>query len=168
MTQFTRKNFSDRFINEHNFSILDKKQQVKYYRNAMFVIVFLIISLFINTFFPFTFIHEFGIIKFVIGLIPVLIAIISFIILIIQEYKFNIFRKKYCFFILFLTYFIIFISGVINAQYNTVFIIDSVGNLLSHTKILFFFVIFLPLYFTDIIFSWSAYLGSLAKYINKK
>ena len=107
-------------------------------------------------------------IMFLIGLIPALIASISFIILIIQEYKFNIFRKKYCFFILFPTYFIIFISGVIDAQYNTVFIIDSVGDLSSRTKILFFFVIFLPLYFADIMFSWSAYLGSLAKYINKK
>lgn len=166
MTQFTRKKFSDRFINEeHFFNNLNKVQQVKYYKFAMFVVVFCFVSLSIATFFPFTFIHEFGVLKFVFSFILEIISVVSFIILIIQEYKFNIFKKKYQFFIFFFVFFIIAAVGIVVGQLNTTFIIDSIGDLTSRSNVIYYFVIFTPLYFGYITFTWHAFFKALAKYI---
>ena len=165
MTKFTRKAPLDRFINEeHFFNNLNKVQQGKYYKFAMFVFVFCFVSLFVGTFFPFTFIDEFGILKFVFALIFEIISVVSFIILIIQEYKFNIFKKKYQFFIFFLVFFVIAAVGIVVGQLNTTFTIDSIGLLKSHSNVIYFFVIFTPLYFGYFNFTWYAFFKTLAKY----
>ena len=66
--------------------------------------------------------------------------------------------------IFFLVFFVIAAVGIVVGQLNTTFIIDSIGLLKSHSNVIYFFVIFTPLYFGYFNFTWYAFFKTLAKY----
>lgn len=159
-------NFYNRFVDEANLKkINDSSIQGKYWTYSLSILMFSIIVASLPTFIGYNFENAFAIVMFAWEMLMLFFLIYFFIRLISLDRTYAVFKKKYYAWLLPSFSILLSLFFAVLANFTATFTSNPDSSFSINFNPMFYFLIYLPLFFGYVIFSYYAYMKCFAKYV---